>query len=173
MRAIPENRRAALPSRFELRGGEQSGVRFEWAQLRSDRGTSSAECFGRQCSLPGKFKRWMASPLWCRAGKVRSGATSGRSPSMGIGSSAPKPLMQLDRIRVTVIYPIWISAAATLPREFRARFRSLYNVREGFFQMKELSMRPTKTCFISDDRIDAVLIGTSIALIILLVIVAV
>jgi len=39
--------------------------------------------------------------------------------------------------------------------------------------MKELSMRPTKTCFISDDRIDAVLIGTSIALIILLVIVAV
>jgi hypothetical protein len=68
---------------------------------------------------------------------------------------------------------IWISAAAAPPREFRARFRSLYDVGEEFFRMKELSMRPTKTCFISDDRIDAVLIGTSIALIILLVIVAV
>jgi len=34
-------------------------------------------------------------------------------------------------------------------------------------------MRPTKTRFISDDRIDAMLIGTSVALVILLVIVAV
>jgi hypothetical protein len=39
--------------------------------------------------------------------------------------------------------------------------------------MKEPSMRPTKKRFVSDDRIDAILIGTSLALMILLVIVAV
>jgi hypothetical protein len=39
--------------------------------------------------------------------------------------------------------------------------------------MKELPMRPMEKRFVSDDRIDAILIGTSLALVILLVIVAV
>ena len=65
------------------------------------------------------------------------------------------------------------SATKTDSKEFRARFRSLYDGREDFFRMKEPSMRPTKKRFVSDDRIDAILIGTSLALMILLVIVAV
>jgi hypothetical protein len=39
--------------------------------------------------------------------------------------------------------------------------------------MEELSMRPTKKRLVSDDRIDAILIGRSVALMILIVIVAV
>jgi hypothetical protein len=65
------------------------------------------------------------------------------------------------------------SATKTDFKEFRARFRSLYDGREDLFWMKERSMRPTKKRLTSDDRIDAVLIGTSIALVILLVIVTV
>jgi hypothetical protein len=43
---------------------------------------------------------------------------------------------------------------------------------ERISSVKELPMRPKKQ-FVSDDRIDAILIGTSLALMILLVIVAV
>jgi hypothetical protein len=39
--------------------------------------------------------------------------------------------------------------------------------------MKELPMRPEKKRFVSDDGIDAILIATSLALMLLLVIVAV
>jgi hypothetical protein len=39
--------------------------------------------------------------------------------------------------------------------------------------MEELSMRPRKKRLVSDDRIDAILIGTSVALMILFVIVTV
>jgi hypothetical protein len=44
---------------------------------------------------------------------------------------------------------------------------------EDFFRMEELSMRPTMKRLVSVDRVDAILIGTSVALMILFVIVAV
>jgi hypothetical protein len=65
------------------------------------------------------------------------------------------------------------SATKTDSKEFRGQFRSLYDGKRRFLPMKELPMRPMKKRFVSDDRIDAILMGTSLALMILLVIVAV
>jgi hypothetical protein len=64
-------------------------------------------------------------------------------------------------------------ATKTAFREFRVRIWSLYDFTEDLSRLKELPMRPTKKRFVSHDRLDAILIGTSVALMILFVIVAV